>query len=442
MYIQALELKNFRKFDERRFAFHPKFTVIVGDNATGKTQILDALAVILGTFQSQLLRSRNSVRDIRKEEVRTVVHSWGETEVREEEQYPVSVSSNGLYQGKEYHIQRVKKSFSGRTTYGRTNPLFAVLTHQALNVQQGLDETLPLLAYYGTGRAQHLKRHPKSGNAPNSRRDGYKDSLDPNADLKAIKEWLRRQYLIALQGKSETRALRFLNEALGVLIPGCQRISYDVATYKIFLDLSSGEKCLFSNLSDGFRCMTYMLTDMIRRIVLQNPHFTSLEQANGVVLVDELDLFLHPRWQRTVVPSLLQIFPNVQFIVTTHSPFIVQSLQPGMVLDLESEQETVQDGWASPAPTGAYVGQGIEDIAENVMEVPNPQWSVQRMRLFRATKDFFALLQDPLASPEEINRKKRELDILSIPFNENLAFSAFVEVAGPILSGETHETDR
>lgn len=428
MYIQDLRLQNFRRFEDQTFGFHPRFTAIIGDNATGKTQILDALAVILGTFQSKLSHSSNAPRDIRRDEVRIKISLLDTALPSEETQYPVAINSAVIYQGTPYQILRTKRSDKGRTTYSGKNPLFTILEEQGRQAQAGEGVFLPLLAYYGTGRAQHLKRHRLSVGKLASRFKGYHSSLDPNADLKVIQEWVSLQALATVQNGQETRPMRLLKQALQILIPGCCGLKYDVGRAGNYLQFETGEMELLEHTSDGYRCMTLMVMDLIRRWTILNPHTEGLSQMYGVVLVDELDLFLHPLWQRRVVGDLQKTFPNVQFIITTHSPFIIQSVQEDRVLDLENMENVQRPGRASPAPTAEYENRSIEDIAEDVMGVAIPQRSRRHQEMYDTAKEYYALLHAPVSSEEEKKRKKEKLDALIAPFSQEVAYHAFLEM--------------
>ncbi|MBQ9692714.1 MAG: AAA family ATPase, partial [Clostridia bacterium] len=148
----------------------------------------------------------------------------------------------------------------------------------------------------------------------------------------------------------------------------------------------------------------------------------------GVVLIDELDLFLHPRWQRRVVGDLQKTFPNVQFVATTHSPFIIQSVQDGCVLDLENMENIQKPGTASPAPTAEYESRSIEDITEDLMGVTIPQRSRRYHEMYETAKEYYTLLHSTAVSEEEKRQKRQKLDALIAPFSQDVAYHAFLEM--------------
>ena len=177
--------------------------------------------------------------------------------------------------------------------------------------------------------------------------------------------------------------------------------------------------------------MVAMVADIAHRSARLNPHLGA-EAATitpGVILIDEIDLHLHPKWQRRVVQDLKKTFPNIQFITTTHSPFIIQSLEPGEVIDLNSKYYPIIDGESSPSPKDEYSDKSIEDIIEEIMEIPLPQRSKRLEEMYNTAKIYYELLEESKESDEKmIVEIKEKLDQLMIPFSKNQAFCAFLEM--------------
>ena len=133
----------------------------------------------------------------------------------------------------------------------------------------------------------------------------------------------------------------------------------------------------------------------------------------GIVVIDELDLSLHPTWQRRIVRILKELFPKVQFICATHSPFIIQSLEPGELIALD----TILDE--------EYSGQSIEDIAEDIMDVPIVQYSEKKVKMYQAADAYFKALKGA-SSEEELQALKEKLDVLSAEYSDNPAYNAWM----------------
>jgi len=131
--------------------------------------------------------------------------------------------------------------------------------------------------------------------------------------------------------------------------------------------------------------MAATVTDIAMRCSQLNPHLNERARLHtpGIVLIDELDLHLHSRWQRDVVTSLCESFPRLQFVATSHSPFIVQSVSPGGVINLDKETDTP----ATPSE------QSIEDVAENIMGVAQPQRSKRFQDMVHAAEQYFRVIE-------------------------------------------------
>ena len=163
MKIHHFTINNFRKFKRQSFIFHPNFTVLIGRNATGKTQILDAISIVLGVYITKIFRKDKTIRSIAQEEIRVEQHVYiddnGNKQVREEIQYPVSLSAEIDYHGNHYQQVCAKENSQGRTTFGRTSAFSKKATEDSKQIIHGEYLDLPFLAYYGSGRLWSLKKH-------------------------------------------------------------------------------------------------------------------------------------------------------------------------------------------------------------------------------------------------------------------------------------------
>ena len=172
----------------------------------------------------------------------------------------------------------------------------------------------------------------------------------------------------------------------------------------------------FSALSDGYRNVIKIVTDIATKMCILNPYLgkETLKATPGVVVIDELDLSLHPTWQKRIVRILKELFPKVQFICATHSPFIIQSLEPGELITLD----TILDE--------EYSGQSIEDIAEDIMNVPLVQYSEKKVKMYQAAKKYFEALKSA-SSDKDLEILKEKLDVLSAEYSDNPAYNAWMQ---------------
>lgn len=424
MRINNMIVENFHGFKKREITFSENFTVLIGDNGSGKTTILDGLAVGLGTFILGLdgLDSRN----IKKEEVRLEKIPMGEITTMEL-QFPSSVTCFGEIDGENYSWTRLLDKKRGNTKGIGTKDIILYAEKLQKKVSSGEEVILPLIAYYGTGRL-HLKKKEKSVRKlkPGSRLEGYIDCLDPVSNWKLVESWFIDKRLIELQRAKPLSLLESVRQAISSSMAAWKSIDYDFDQKEIVAIQEDGLKLPFSLLSDGARNMLGVVGDMAFRIANLNPHLSerAIMETPGVVLIDELDLHLHPTWQRTVIKDLRIAFPKIQFIITTHSPFIVQSLYPGELRWLQNEDDDEQ------VEEDQYVNRSLEDIVENVMDIPFPlaQRSDHLQEMYETAKQYYALIDDThQVTEEEKEQLKKKLDELSAPYSENVAYYAFLE---------------
>ena len=192
------------------------------------------------------------------------------------------------------------------------------------------------------------------------------------------------------------------------------RILIRSATGTFFLaQLSDGEQRLFSLFVDIARLQSTQRND------------AKFRDFPAIVLIDELDVHLHPKWQRLIVPTLEDLFRSCQFIGTTHSPFVIQAVDRDKVQNAD-KQKPVQLGEGANS---------IEDIAEAVQEVPMPQRSVRAERLSEAAQRYFSLLKSDDAAPEAVRQAEQEYRRASEPFTDNPAAHALLKVE--ILEADT-----
>ena len=207
--------------------------------------------------------------------------------------------------------------------------------------------------------------------------------------------------------------------AMVACVPDAKKIEYNVREYSLIVEFANGDVQPFQNLSDGQRIMLALVADIAYRAAWLNPYLGDrvLLETDGIVLIDELDLHLHPKWQRTVVDDLRRTFPKMQFVATSHSPFIIQSLEPNELMDLERDTPI------------EYANRGIEEIARYVQGVELPYTSDRYAKQKAAAKSYFDLLrQGKDASDPVVRAAKEELDALTAHFADNPASDALIEL--------------
>jgi len=215
--------------------------------------------------------------------------------------------------------------------------------------------------------------------------DGYRDAFDFTIQETALIDWILGQTTASLQLGKDTVALSVVKRAIVACVEGATSVYYD-GRYEN-LDVLTGHSGpqLLPNLSDGQRIMLTLVGDLAKRIAILNPHLASeaLQQTPGVVTIDELDLHLHPKWQRRIIHDLKTTFPSLQFIATTHSPQLIGEAKP--------EEIRLLDGGQTTTPARSF---GIDSsrVLEEVMGTRSRNDSVEGLlaRLFQSidSEDF------------------------------------------------------
>jgi predicted ATP-binding protein involved in virulence len=155
--------------------------------------------------------------------------------------------------------------------------------------------------------------------------------------------------------------LEAVRNALSRLLPDFS--NFTVRRSPLRMEVEKNGKCLTVNqLSGGELNLIAMIGDLARRMAIANPDSTKPLLGSGIVLIDEIDLHLHPNWQRTIVPKLLDVFPNCQFIISTHSPHVITHVQPESLFLLKQ----TDSGIVSEKPDESY-GKNVDRVLEDIM---------------------------------------------------------------------------
>lgn len=377
MRIDQLQIQNFRCFDSLTLDLHPEFNVLIGENGAGKTALLEALVIATGDW----LRAIGGLarRDIDTADVRLVGRRVGDATTFEP-QPPVSVTAHGRVGGLPAKWIRTLGTPNGRVERDVDAMLRGIAKEAARRVRAGEEVTLPLIAYYDIGRLwaspDDDEEYSPLTQPELSRLEGYRDTLTARTGARGLTRWLAYQDYVAYQEKQEAPIFRVVLEAMRGMVERAADVRFDAKRLEVVVEFEGGEVHPFAHLSDGQRNMLALAGDIAMRMARLNPQFDSdvLRGTPGVVLIDELDLHLHPRWQRHVVEDLRRTFPLVQFVTTTHSPQIVSEVQPECLMTLARRRDHI----SIERGTQAY-GLDTNWILEHLMEVPARPKSVQTL---------------------------------------------------------------
>lgn len=398
MKLKNIKISNYRCFKDVKIDFDESTTLIVGQNGAGKTTILDAVAVSVSTF---LLGIDGGVsRSILKDDARYEFYDLNGT-IDPQHQFPVSIESTGDCIDKQ-NIRWIRSlnSESGKTTIKDAGELTSIAKKVQNQIMMGDKElVLPLISYYGTGRlyAQKKEKRNMKSLTEFKRQVGYVDGMAAESNDKLMLNWFQTQTLKSLQKQQKTGVLEspiLLKTVEQAICKTYERISgarntslsFDLDTHRLMLEFETSEgaarKFAMDEMSDGYKNTLSMIGDIAYRMAVLNPMLEeeTLEKTPGIVLIDEIDLHLHPQWQQTILKDLHAIFPKVQFIVSSHAPAVINSIS--------REQIRILDNGEIYLPSAQTYGRDANSILREVMKVSErPADIKERMELFNRYMD-------------------------------------------------------
>lgn len=263
-------------------------------------------------------------------------------------------------------------SAKGRNGLASAKELAVIAGEYQKRMRKGDKELkLPIICYYGTERLRDKYRQNYAFET-NTRSNGYINSLDGAASNGMMMKWFQKMTIQQLQRRQEIpefTAVRIALEHAFSSITGCLdvNVQYNLDTNEIDVIYKDKDKNYVripvSQFSDGYKCTLSLIADIAYRMAILNPQLLDrvLVETGGIVLVDEIDLHLHPSWQKRILKDLIEIFPKVQFIVSTHAPEVINSVKSDSVVILKNNK-------ILPAADETY-GKDANTILREVMDV-------------------------------------------------------------------------
>jgi len=348
MRLKTIQLTNYRRFIDTEVTFSPRFSAIVGVNGSGKTSLLSGMAdALVAAFISGVAPWSHPIThemDVRSER-KTV-----EGLTRFEPCFPVRIRCTGEAQGNadlEWTITR------------KASPAFPDFDSGAHELARVLNESLnefspenpsPMFAYYRANRQWPVSalNTVAAATRRESRIDAFASWSDASKDVENMQFWIVAKYLQRLQSSNDSAKpfdsfshdeLAIVNGVLSSVVEGAKAFRFDMRDHALLIEWTDGSYSSFAGLSDGQRSAICLITDIVRRMCLLNPQLGAkvAELTPGVILIDELDVHLHPGWQSMMVRGLKATFPSIQFIVASHSPQVLGELEPDEIVILNDE---------------------------------------------------------------------------------------------------------
>ena len=369
MRIDRIELTNFKNFDTLKATFKPGVNLFVGINGSGKTSLLQSICVAVGAFFGS--QTQKMQRVINYDEISIINgRRASKTTVTSFSSY-ITLNWSRTIKSKtkknDRQFIRFASIYGSRYFKEFDNPDSRIVA--------------PLIAYYSSQRlfkdANQSKKQlfdPAIG-----RYNGYTQALEENAIKPLLMEWLGNAVT-----KRATLSIKGIPDIDNIL-PNVEQAIHDALidflelpenfplkiyqepdyANELYLVYNNEPPLPLTYYSDGFRNLLFLIIDLVWRASQLNPWLTLneiKEQVTGVVLIDEVDLHLHPRWQAKAIPYLQELFPNVQFFITTHSPTVIANFSKGSLYVIDKKQINQCDE--------KYFGKEVNYILKNILGSP------------------------------------------------------------------------
>lgn len=396
--LDRLTLSNFRCFAQCEVGFHPELTVLVAENGNGKTAILDAAALALSAFV-HAANPAVSLQKIDRSDVRLQLHDGTMQPC-----LPTGFEAQGRVGDATLHWGSLVRNYRDKVRPSVVD--LRPLQEAALTLRKTAT-VLPLVAFYGTGRLWSDPRLTEGRRTSltdvNERLGGYVDCLASSSSFKGLSAWygFRVEETASPTFKEGWQANVALQLAVKtavatVLQPtGWAELDWDKEVHALTAAHVDKGRLPLAWLSDGVRTMLALVADIARRCGSLNPHLgeDAARQTPGIVLIDEIDMHLHPRWQQVVIALLQTAFPQLQIIATTHSPHVLSTVDKDSIRVIR-----IANGQADiTTPTLQTKGVESADVLASVMGVdPIPQLpEAQQLVAYRA------LIEDGRSSADD-----------------------------------------
>lgn len=397
--------------------------MLIARNGAGKSSVLDAVATNLGQFLTRL----PGVSGHNPKDTDFLVFPDG--------QKPAYMriycrATNGVEWDRTERRDQTKKTLSSIPEGVGIKRLHEYVDQFVDAHNEGGKYDLPIFIYYGTGRGVFDIPQRKRGFSKKFPRfESLSGALESRTNFKRFVEYFYyledKESRLQKEQRSfdiEVPELKSIRNAVSKMMPEF-RNPRTIAPAGLMVDWLHDDETRelkIEQLSDGYRTTLAMVMDIAARMAEANPFMEDPLQTRGMILIDEVDLHLHPEWQREFLPKLINTFPKAQFVVTTHSPFIIQSVKTGKLVDLD--QEDPED---SPSLEKEL---SVEDIVEDFMGLEGIQRSAKFNERMELADEYYRLL-DAGVDRESIKVQKIEkrLDEIEDLFGDSPVESALLK---------------
>jgi len=316
MIIKHLVIENFRAIEYLELDCSNSVNVFIGDNGAGKSTVLDAINILYSWLVARLDSTKGKGKSIHKDDI-----SFGA-------QYcflSVMVEHDGIHAS--WSLYKSKQA-SHPEPQKQTN--LEQLNRFVEQIQSSFEKEKPLLSYYGVNRNVNPVRYDKS--LPKKKKDLSIFDSSASANWKSFFNWFyeseneENRMKVWFNPKYHNEALDAVRDCLSDVFPGYSNLRIEDKPTQLVIQ-KNNQKISFDKLSDGEKCYITLVLDIARRLATSNAGGDSPLLGSQIVMIDEVDLHLHPSWQLHVISNLEKKFPNCQFFITSHSSLVLSSLR-------------------------------------------------------------------------------------------------------------------
>lgn len=369
MIVTQIKLTNLRAIETATFRFQPGFNLIVGVNGVGKTSVLDALGVCLSAITKHLNQLRLHAESFNADDIRIGSNALSvECGVRlGKTEYTYLV-----HKPRETSSPHAKGTGKPREQVHETPERNEFLGDSPEAVRGDEKQGRPLALLFSTNRAVPSDRSPTKGSASGGFAAAYADAFS-NRELRLAEfaAWMQVQEALKDEQPAAKKVLAAFERAVKRFLPSYSKLRVE-GDGRPRLVINNGKTTLdVRQLSDGERGTLALVLDLTRRLAQANPELNDpAKEVEAIVLIDEIDLHLHPRWQRQIVVNLAEVFPKCQFIATTHSPQVIGEVEHDRI-------QIIADGEVY-SPSHSY-GVDSSRVLEEVMDARPRTGSVEEL---------------------------------------------------------------
>lgn len=341
MYLEKVHLQNYKAIEKLDIDLKPGVNLLIGDNGAGKTSVLEGIAVVLGGMFVNV--AGVSTKNIIKDDVRMVIKPIGDSSTAIKYFEPALAGCMlHVTDEQDFAWNRIKEEVSAKHT--KIDDKHVCVWMKKLT--NDLDSILPLVSFQSAARAWRVKRGDFGTELKkklDDRRCGYIGCLDSSMDVKSIQQWCIKQELM-MSNKGTVREYEMFKNIVASFMKEINELDeipsiYYSSQFEELVYKDDKTEIPISKLSAGYQSLLWMIMDLAYRVCLLNPELESREQVTGIVLIDEIDLHLHPKWQWNVIEALRKTFAGVQFIIATHSPIVISAAKEANLILLDDAGE-------------------------------------------------------------------------------------------------------